>query len=275
MDYYCFRITVDTTLVEPVIAFLSDYPFDTFEESEIGLSAYIPVDKWTEEIEQGVDDLAQRFAFQYVRQHIPHQNWNAVWESNFSPIVIDNFCIIRAEFHDPQPQITHDILIRPKMAFGTGHHATTYMMMKAMENINFSNARVLDYGCGTGILAILAEKLGATDIEAVDIEKEAFENTEENAVLNDCTSIHPFHGTLDVIQSSNFGIVLANINRNVILDSIAPLYAKLSANGYLLASGLLIRDKELVINAFVEQAYTFEKGWERGDWCCLLFSVSK
>jgi ribosomal protein L11 methyltransferase len=272
MDYYCFNVLTDEERYELLIAFFSVLGFDSFQEKEDSLDAYLPVADWNEVLSDELDRLSERIPFTYTKTLLPDQNWNAVWESNFTPIIIDDFCIIRAEFHDPQPAIKHDILISPKMAFGTGHHATTYMMMAAMKSIPFMGTKVLDYGCGTGILAILAEQLGAENIIGVDIEAPAYQNTIENAALNHCQHITAIEGVLDNVQERDFDIVLANINRNVILDSLRPLYAKLVANGLLLASGILLKDQNLIIEQATQNGFKLSKSWTRGDWCCLLFN---
>lgn len=271
MDYYCFQVLTEEEKYEALIAFFSALGFDSFQEKENSLDAYLPVSDWNDELSNELDRLAERIPFTYTKALLPNQNWNAVWESNFTPIVIDDFCIIRAEFHDPQPAIKHDILISPKMAFGTGHHATTYMMMAAMKSLPFAETKVLDYGCGTGILAILAELLGASTIIGVDIEAPAYQNTIENVALNSCQKIIAIEGVLDDVHESDFNIVLANINRNVILDSLRPLYAKLVANGILLASGILLKDQDLIIKQAEDNGFKLTQSWTRGDWCCLLF----
>ena len=271
MDYYCFKVLTEKERYEPLIAFFSMLGFDSFQEKEESLEAYLPVSEWSNELSGELAQLSERIPFTFTKTLLPDQNWNAVWESNFSPIIIDDFCIIRAAFHDPQPSITHDILISPKMAFGTGHHATTYMMMAAMKSISFDGAKVLDYGCGTGILAILAEKLGAENIIGVDIEAPAYQNTIENIALNSCENITAIEGILDNVEEGEFDIVLANINRNVILDSLRPLYEKLVANGILLASGILLKDQNLIIEQAVNNGFKLAQSWTRGDWCCLLF----
>jgi len=271
MNYYCYKVTVEDGLQEVVMAFLSQLPFDTFEETEEGFNAYLPEKDSTEEVDQQLKTWAAQYNFSFEKGFIPSQNWNAVWESNFEPIVINDFCAVRAEFHPPQSGVKHEIVIRPKMAFGTGHHATTYMMMAAMEGLNFNKAKVLDYGCGTGILAILAEKLGASLIDAVDIEQEAYENMLEHAELNKCYSIKPVHGTLEDIQGEEYGIILANINRNVILDSLKPLHKKLTPDGHLLVSGILLKDRDLVAEKATQTGFTLVKSEQRGDWCCLDF----
>ena len=165
--------------------------------------------------------------------------------------------------------IDHELLINPKMAFGTGHHETTFLMMQRMADINFQGKKVLDYGCGTGILAILASKLGANPIDAVDIEEPSYHNTIENAQFNKVENINSIWGTLDHITASNYDIILANINRHVILNSLETLFEKLTINGHLLLSGILEEDGDLVLAAAKNAGFYMYQKHQRGNWLCL------
>jgi ribosomal protein L11 methyltransferase len=274
MDYLCYGIVVEEELKEQLLAFLAYLPFDSFEEVDTGLKAYLPATAAVEETDAQMDGLAQRYRFTYTKQLIPHQNWNAVWESNFTPIQIGHFCLIRAEFHNQQEGFQYEIVIRPKMAFGTGHHATTYMMIAAMQNLPLKHATVFDYGCGTGILALLADMMGAKRVDAVDIEYPAYQNTLENALLNNCKQINTYHGGMDALpeQEIAYDIILANINRNVILDSLASLYAKMKPAGVLLVSGILLDDRALVTAKAKASGFELATHWTKGNWCCLQFS---
>ena len=203
---------------------------------------------------------------------IPETNWNASWESNFPPIIMDDFCSIRADFHPRPENVTFDILITPKMSFGTGHHATTSMMIQFMKELNFQNKRVFDYGTGTGILAILAHFLGAKEIHAIDIDKWSVENARENFERNNCSDILLELGELSLIQNNQpYDIILANINRNVLLDSMERLAELLSDKGKLLLSGILIEDKEIIKQtaATVKLQCLNEKN--QGQWSSILF----
>ncbi len=271
MDYYKYDIQCNSELSEVLIAFLGELPFDTFQESTSGLEAYIPSNEHSDEILKQVNAYAQQFDFKFEKEFIKTQNWNAVWESNFQPIIVGDFCGIRAEFHEAIPTVKHEILISPKMAFGTGHHATTYMMIEHMEDIGFSGKKVFDYGCGTGILAILAEKLGAERTIAVDIELPSFENTIENSKMNEISAVEAIHGTLSDVKETAFDIILANINRNVILDSLSSLYTMLNKNGRLIVSGILEKDAELVLEASKHQGFLHLKTKNKGNWISILF----
>ncbi|MFM2268809.1 MAG: hypothetical protein RL757_2250 [Bacteroidota bacterium] len=274
MNYYKIVIQIlDQSLVESsnevVLAMLEDAPFDSFVETENGLEAFMPEKDWGADSETLLNDLSGDFGFVWERVFVPYQNWNAVWESNFEPIRVADFVGIRADFHPKTEGVRFDLLINPKMAFGTGHHETTHMMIEQMENMDFKDKKVLDYGCGTGVLAILAEKLGATELEAVDIEQPSYESTIENALVNDVHHIKAFFGTLDEIKSSNFDVILANINRNVILDSLARLENMLDTGGGLLLSGFMPQDENLMREAIEKHHFAHENTLKRGNWLCM------
>ena len=217
---------------------LAEAGFDTFEEVDFGFKAYIPaVDFDKEDLDDQLEPLHQVLTFSYEVNLIPHKNWNAVWESNFQPIQIKDQIWVRATFHEPRPDFPFEIVIDPKMAFGTGHHQTTSMMMDFMLDTVFTGKKVLDMGCGTGILAILASKKGATAITAIDNDPICCESTKENAVLNGIENITVFCGSKEVIPNETFDIILANINRNILLDQMEIYAQRLSANGQLFLSG--------------------------------------
>lgn len=271
MDNYCLSFTTTSlTQAELLMAFLSDFPFYTFSEEGQQLHAYIKAEDWSETLKSELDKIELIQDTPYEIQFLPYTNWNAVWESNFQPIEVPGFCGVRASFHPPFEQVKYEILIDPEMAFGTGHHETTFMMMQLMEHLDFSQKRVFDYGCGTGILAILADKMGAKLIDAVDIEKPAYENTLVNAQKNDTNNIKAIHGTLAQVLGADFHIILANINRNVILSSLHSLNLKLTKDGLLLLSGILKVDFEIVKLAAEKEGFTYKKHLSKGDWVAIL-----
>jgi ribosomal protein L11 methyltransferase len=273
MNYYQYNITPPQYLqaeIDIIIALLSDLPFESFEETETGLNAYIAEEKISESIDNQVLTLSKAHHFTYKKIYIPYQNWNAVWESNFEPIRVDDFVAVRADFHPNTEGVVFDLLINPQMAFGTGHHETTYMMMQMMRDLDFVGKKVLDYGCGTGILAILASKLKAQTIEAVDIELPSYENTIENARLNNVHNIIPFHGDLTAIHSTDFDIILANINRNIILQSLSDLKKMLNSEGIVLISGFLKVDEKVIKNAAKSKRFKVEKVLQKGNWLCMM-----
>lgn len=207
---------------------LSQIGFDTFEDFEIGFKAYIPSSEFNEdEIEQLKLIYGDMFSFTFSAKCIPHQNWNEIWESNFEPLQVANRCYIRATFHEPQPQFDYEIIIDPKMAFGTGHHQTTALMMELMLAENFAGQKVLDMGCGTGILAILASKMGAKEVIAIDYDDICYDSTLENSALNKINNIEALCGSKEVIPDQKFDTILANINRNILLDQL-DTYSRVS-----------------------------------------------
>jgi ribosomal protein L11 methyltransferase len=252
--------------------------------SGTSLKAYISEENCTPDFENELLDLSKEWDFTLIKTFIPYQNWNVLWESNFQPIQVGNFVAVRADFHPPTPSynsetqegVVFDLVINPKMAFGTGHHETTYMMMQLMQYLPFEGTKVLDYGCGTGVLAILASKLRATEIEAVDIEVASFDNTIENCIINNVDNVKAFHGTLQTIEADNFDVILANINRNVILESLSSLKNKLQTvrkdkvgEGILLISGFLKEDEAIMREAVIKNDFTIDTTIQRGNWLCM------
>ncbi len=254
---------------EALIALLSQYDFDSFHEEETFFVGYIAKDVFDKETEAQVIQQIQAFTNEYKIYEVENQNWNAIWEASFQPVTVGDFCQVRADFHEPTPSIKHDIIINPKMAFGTGHHATTYMMIQLMENTDFKQKSVFDFGCGTGILAILASKMGADPIDAIDIEHEAYLNTIENAAINHVENITTYEGDLNVMPDAQYDIILANINRNILLKYAGQLANKLKTGGTILLSGILNDDQEMVIDAFKKQGLQLQAQEERENWICL------
>jgi ribosomal protein L11 methyltransferase len=209
------------------------------------------------------------------REIIEPVNWNQEWENNYEPVIVDDFCAVRATFHESVSRVQYEIVITPKMSFGTGHHATTYMMISEMRNVDFLNKRVLDYGCGTSVLAILASKLGATSLDAVDNDEWAYENSKENILINDVKNVNLTHGDiLSLKNDSKYHVILANINRHIILDTMEEMNSKLESNGFLLCSGFLEDDVEMIVNEARKCNIEFVKKIERESWRCLLFVKS-
>lgn len=271
MDYYNFEITTKPENVDILVAFLSEMPFDSFEEKDHGLDAFLPLTDFNQEIDKQLLKIQKNTPFSYEKKLIKEQNWNAIWESNFEPLIVDDFCSIRADFHEAIPNIEYEIIINPKMAFGTGHHETTFMMIQSMKEIDFRDKKVFDYGCGTGILAILASKLGALEIDAVDIEIQSYENSLENAQNNKIDNINVVHGTIENIDHSGYEIILANINRNVILDTLDALYEKLSKKGKLIVSGILNQDEKLILEKAENIGFLTKNTIRKNHWVCFHF----
>ncbi|MEO6848986.1 MAG: 50S ribosomal protein L11 methyltransferase [Mucilaginibacter sp.] len=221
---------------------LAGIGFDTFEELEQGFKAYIPeTDLNRELLDETLAPYHPVFNFSYEVNFIPQKNWNEVWESNFEPIQISDKVWVRATFHPPRPEFAYEIVIDPKMAFGTGHHETTSMMLELLLDADIADKKILDMGCGTGILAILAGKLGAVDITAIDYDPVCYESTIENASLNHVSSIKAMCGSKEVIPDQQFDIILANINRNILLDQMERYAEVLKPGGDIYFSGFYER----------------------------------
>jgi ribosomal protein L11 methyltransferase len=264
----------DSELFDILTALLGGLPFESFEETETGLRCYIPEKKLTKRVDNQLVKLANQYGLSLSKQVIPAQNWNAIWKSNFQPIQVDNFVAVRADFHPDTEGVVFDLVINPKMAFGTGHHETTYMMMQLMQHMDFKGKKVLDYGCGTGILAILASKMGAVNLEAVDIEQPSYENTIENCAINSVDNVLSIHGVLSDVPSRDFDVILANINRNVIMESLSELKSRLcTEGGILLISGFMDKDLEVMTTAVTTAGFTILETVQRGYWLCMKLIV--
>lgn len=258
-------ISSDDDLQQILVAELTEIGFDAFEHNIEELYAYVSEDRFNN---KAVEDLLKSYNISYTVSAIQDQNWNSLWESNFSPVAVHSFCLIRAHFHEAQQGFFHDIVITPKMSFGTGHHATTFMMTEEMQFISFSGSRVADFGTGTGILAILAEKLGAECIDAIDYDEWSIKNAEENCITNNCTKI--------ILQQQDYfsadkmyNIILANINKNVITEYAQNLSKSLLPGATLLLSGLLEEDESDIVKIFEQYNILKIKTLHRNGWICL------
>ncbi len=269
MDNY---IAITFTAIQPeqqelVIANLAEAGYEGFEEKETELKAFVSEAAFELSL---LKELAFKYQLNYTVQTIAAQNWNAVWESNFHPVLVDDFVAVRAHFHEAAEGVEHEIIITPKMSFGTGHHATTFMMMQQMRGIDFRNKIVFDFGTGTGVLAILAEKLGAKKILAVDNDDWSIENAGENFTRNGCKVIELKKVDTAAVDES-FDIILANINKNVILDNMAALAKQVAPGGILLFSGLLKDDENDIMTSARGQLLVFAGKAEKDNWLCLKY----
>lgn len=250
-----------------LIAQLSDAGFEGFEELENNLEAFISKEAYNKSL---LEEVAFKYQLTFIESSVDHINWNQLWESNFQPVQVENFVGIRADFHPPNKEVEHDIIITPKMSFGTGHHATTYMMIEQMKGIDFKGKEVFDFGTGTGILAILAEKLGAVKVLAVDNDDWSIENAIENFKKNNCHKIN-IRKNSDAGVESKFDIILANINKNVILENLSALKNQLSGNGVLLISGILEEDRSEIFKVASAKFLQLKKELEKSKWICIKF----
>lgn len=246
LNYIELKITCKEEYRDILLAELAETGFSSFTETEKGLEACAePADFDKPAFEEIISRYQTDGEIKFELGTIARQNWNKEWESNYDPILVNERCTVRATFHEPMPGYEHEIVITPKMSFGTGHHQTTRLMLRHQLNIDHQAKRVLDVGCGTGILAILASRLGASEVKACDIDEWAAENSRENFGLNNCPNIEVQQGTLkEAAFTGTFDIVLANINKNVLLEEIESYVKYLKPDGYLLISGFYEADAE-------------------------------
>lgn len=269
MNYIALNFECDPAFSDILIAELSQVNFDIFLETDNGFQASVEEHAYDE---AAVKDIVEKYRgmvlpLSYTVEAIEKKNWNEEWEKHYDPIVVGDKCIVRASFHEPSPDYPYEIVINPKMSFGTGHHETTHLMLQAQLGIDFKDKTVLDIGCGTGILAIMAHKLGAKNIGACDIEEWAVTNSIENFAMNGCPEITCFEGTVDDVRDQYLrDIILANINRNVLLEEIPKYVNLLNVGGYLLLSGFYEKDipdieKVAVSHGLKKLRYETKKDW--------------
>ena len=256
---------------EILMAELIEQGFDSFTENPDGILAYIQAELLNEEELKNQwllnhDDVK----ISYTYKEMPNINWNEEWEKNFQPINVVDKVLIRAEFHESQG-LEEEIIIQPKMSFGTGHHATTYLMIQQMMDMDFQGEKVLDMGCGTSVLAIYAKKKGASDVLGIDIDEWAVENSRENAERNN-TPMRVELGTADNLGQEKFEIILANINRNILISDIPRYVEVLEPGGSLLLSGLCFFDVDDILQVCEEQNLQLQKKLQREEWVSLLLT---
>lgn len=243
---FTFRVTPKEPVTEILIAELAQAGFESFVEGEDALVAYVQKHVWQPALMDGIYVLhSGAFSIDYSFEEIEHVNWNAEWEKNFKPIQVGGKVSVRASFHE-NPNMAYDLVINPKMSFGTGHHETTHMMIEHLLELDLTGLTVLDMGCGTGILAIFSEMKGAGPIDAIDIDLWCYENALENTALNRCEQITVHKGDVRLLAENSYDLIIANINRNTLLEDLPAYVASLNPNGLLLLSGFYEKDISLL-----------------------------
>ncbi len=273
-NYFEFRFKIEPLQPgsEILIAELGYLGFESFVEEEDGVTAYIPVEEYEEDLLAQVHILqSDEVEISYSKNEIEKVNWNEEWEKNFSPIVVDDRCSIRATFH-PSAETEYEIVIDPKMSFGTGHHATTHLMIQHILKNDFTDKNVLDMGCGTGVLAILASMKGAHFVDAIDIDNWCFQNSLENVERNNCDNVSVEEGGAELLEGRKYHIILANINRNILLRDIPVYVASLEDKGELYLSGFYEEDVSAIRKACEELGLKYVEHLERNNWVAVKFS---
>lgn len=269
MEYIEVDIKIEKSEVfsDIVVARLNEIEFETFLENDNGVRCYIQAtlfDKKKLDIE--LDKIKQYTKLNFNINHVAQKNWNEEWEKNFKPVQINSHCLIRSEFHNNSGNFKDEIIITPKMSFGTGHHETTFLMINELYNLDLNDKSILDMGSGTGVLSIVASKNGAKQVVGIDIDEWAFQNSIDNAKLNNTENISFLHGDINLIENQDFDIILANINRNIIEKDIEGYYNLLIDKGDLLISGFLEEDVDFIINLSINNRFNVINIKNKGQW---------
>ena len=271
MNFAELTVKVNAAFAEILIVELGELGFDSFLEDDAGFAAYIDEDRYDE---AAVANLIERYQPQttihYQKASIARVNWNEEWEKNYEPILVEGQALIRSTFHTPRPEIPLEVIITPKMSFGTGHHATTYLVTKHLLQLSLEGKRVLDAGCGTGILAIVAAKQGASHVEAYDIDTWCVENSTENFSLNELNHLQVQEGTIETVSLQGpYDVVVANINKNVLLGEMKHYVQQLSKGGSLFLSGFYTPDIPDLLDVAQALGLVETHRDERNDWAFL------
>lgn len=272
---YYFKVEPLQPAVEILIAELGYSGFESFVETEEGVTAYIQNEEWYENILDEVQILnSEEFEITFTSEEIEQTNWNAEWEKNFNPIIVDDKCTVRAPFHE-KLDTAYDIIIEPKMSFGTGHHETTHMMIQYILKNEFTNKSVLDMGCGTGVLAILAEMKGAKPIDAIDYDNWCYLNSLENVERNKCNHITVLEGDANLLPGKHYDILIANINRNILLNDMEIYTNTLNDDGILFLSGFYNDDIPIIVTECEKYGLQHVETLERHNWVALKLKKMK
>lgn len=277
MNYIELKFSVEpqTPFQDILIAELAEIGFESFDETEDGLLAYIQETSFDEKLFSTLsilnNDMVQ---IRFKTKHIPAQNWNAVWESNYDSVVIDDRCYIRAPFHPSNPEIEFEILIEPQMSFGTAHHETTANMISMLLNEDVKRKSVLDMGCGTGVLAILAQKKGAFPVYAIDNDEGAYRNLIDNVVKNDANTIHVLQGDARLLEGKQFDFIFANINKNILLADMESYSKSLNKSGKLLMSGFYENDLSDIKAKAKQLGFAYLNHIVKNEWIAVRFILA-
>ena len=268
---YTFNVSPKEPGTEILIAQLGSEGFESFVENEDGVTAYIQEGDWNATILEDIQILnSEEFKISYVEEVIEQTNWNSEWEKNFNQIQVDDLVSIRAPFHE-NPNLKYDIVIEPKMSFGTGHHETTHMMVQQLVDLDLTGKKVLDMGCGTGILAIFAEMKGANPIDAIDIDNWCYENSIENVERNNCHYISVYEGDAALLKNKSYDVIIANINRNILLNDMESYMNCLNEGGVILFSGFYKEDIPVMDADVSKYGLKLDKTIERNNWVSLKY----
>ena len=268
---YHFTIAPLQPASEILVAQLGELNFESFTETDTGIKAYIQKEDLEESLIDEIQILnSSEFEISYVVTEIPQVNWNSEWEKNFNPIEVNGECALRAPFHPPF-NVKYEIVIEPKMSFGTGHHETTFMMIQFILENDLTNKEVMAMGCGTAVLAILAEMKGASKIDAVDIDEWCYENSVENIERNQCKDVSVYQGDASFFDGKTYDVIIANINRNILLQDMETYSNGLNENGTLYLSGFYKEDLQLITDTCNKLGLTFVENKERNNWIAAKF----
>lgn len=270
---YYFKASPLQPATEILIAELGYVGFESFVETENGVNAFIQSIEWKENILEGIYVLnSGEFDIEYTIEEIEQINWNKEWEKNFNPIIVDDICSVRAPFHE-KPNTKYDIIIEPKMSFGTGHHETTHMMIQHILKTDLNDKTVLDMGCGTGVLAILAKMRGAGPIDAIDIDNWCYLNTIENVARNNCKDITAYEGDASLLLGKSYDVIIANINRNILLNDIQRYVKSLNPKGKLFLSGFYKEDLDMITEECAKNHLDFIENFNRNNWVAVSYEL--
>jgi len=268
---YEFSVSPRNPATEILIAELGNVGFESFVENDNGVIAYIQKQEWSSKILDHLFILdSPEFEISFSHHEVVQTNWNKEWEKNFNPIQVDGQVSVRAPFHE-NPSLNFDIVIEPKMSFGTGHHETTHMMIQHLLALDLNNKRVLDMGCGTGILAIFAEMKGANPIDAIDIDNWCYQNSIENVQRNDCHHITVLEGDASLLKENKYDLIIANINRNILLSDMKTYTDCLHEKGILLLSGFYKEDVAIIEDEVTKCGLIFQKMIQKNNWVALKY----